>query len=233
MDEDLNMEEDAPETEGAAALGGLDPQAQLAALFARYPAMEKQRQAERERIKAAKAARFEAARTNIEQQRFGAPTTSQQLAALSQALLAPRRMRGFAGTLANIMPAITEPADLRAAAETKREAALRQLREQYEIDKEDDVIKALEAESAAVREQMKILGPLAKPPSGQGRFAVSANPITGVETYKNFAVPVAAVNALLYALQTPGATEQQKADTTAAFERKYKVPAATFIEGLR
>lgn len=161
MDEDLETEDMNPE--GAAALGGLDPQAQLAALFARYPAIEKQRQAERQRIKAAKAARFEAARADIEQRRFGAPSPSQQLYALSAALLSPRKQPGIAGTLANVVPALGEMSSLQSKAESQRADAMRQLREQYAIDTEDDVIKALEAESAAVREQMKILAPLAKP----------------------------------------------------------------------
>jgi hypothetical protein len=161
MEDDLETEDTNPG--GAAALGGLDPQAQLATLFARYPAIEKQRQAERERIKAAKAARFEAARTNIEQQRFGAPTTRDKLFALSEALASPRYYGGLAGTMSRVAPVLGKMSQLQSSADAQRADAMRQLREQYEIGAEEDGLKALEAESAAVREQMKILAPLAKP----------------------------------------------------------------------
>jgi hypothetical protein len=70
-------------------------------------------------------------------------------------------MRGFAGTLANIMPAITEPADLRAAAEAKREAALRQLREQYATAADASAVGT----AAAKREALAKVLPLMKPSS--------------------------------------------------------------------
>lgn len=186
MEDDLNMDDAA--TENAAALGSLDPQAQLAALFARYPALEQERKAERERIKAAKAARFEAARADIEQRRFGAPTTSQQLYALSAALLSPRTQPGIAGTLGNLVPTLSQMSQLQSSADAQRSEALRQLREQYEVSEEDAVLKALEEESKAVAEQMRILGPLAKPrvprpvgvqKIGENVVAVSQDPDTG------------------------------------------------------
>ncbi len=236
MEDDLNMDDETPETTGEAealAATTLDPQATLASLSQRYSGLMGEQKAAREKAEAARAARFKAAEEAIKQQRFGAPSTSEKLYALSAALLSPRRMPGIAGTLNNLVPTLSKMAQLQSGAESQREAALRQLREQYEVAGEESLLAGLEGERKAISEQMRVLGPLAKPPAGAGRFAVSANPITGVETYKNFAVPVAAVNALLYALQTPGATEQQKADTIAAFERKYKVSAETFIEGLR
>lgn len=210
MEDDLNMEEDAPETEGAAALGGLDPQAQLAALFARYPAIEKQRQAERERIKAAKAARFEAARADIEQRRFGAPSPSQQLYALSAALLSPRKQPGIAGTLANVVPALGEMSSLQSKAESQRADAMRQLREQYAIDAEDDVLEALEAESAAVREQMKILGPLAKPrvPRMGGTTVLDGKVVVTMQDDAGVPYTVAVGNAPKDMIPIPGVTAQ-------------------------
>lgn len=236
MDEDLETEDMNPELAALSVnypeLAGKSASEMQRAFLPMYLGAVESERAAREKSATALKERYKAAEEAIKQQRFGAPTTSQQLAALSQALLAPRRMRGFAGTLANVMPAITEPAELRAAAETKRTEALRQLREQYATAADTSAV----AGSAAKREALgKVLPSLmtAAGTTNRARFAVEVNPTTGVETYKNFAVPVAAVNALLYALEAPNASEDQKLATIKAFEAQFKVPASTFTEGFR
>jgi hypothetical protein len=165
MDEDLETEDMNPELAALSVnypeLAGKSAGDMRNAFLPMYLSAVQSEKAAREKSATALKDRYEAARAEIEQQRFGAPTTSQQLAALSQALLAPRRMRGFAGTLANIMPAITEPADLRAAAETKREAALRQLREQYATAADASAVGT----AAAKREALAKVLPLMKPSS--------------------------------------------------------------------
>jgi hypothetical protein len=168
MEDDLETEDMNPELAALSVnypeLAGKSPSEMQRAFLPMYLGAVESERAAREKSATALKDRYEAARAEIEQQRFGAPTTSQQLAALSQALLAPRRMRGFAGTLANIMPAITEPADLRAAAETKREAALRQLREQYATAADASAVGT----AAAKREALAKVLPLMKPSSGAG-----------------------------------------------------------------
>jgi hypothetical protein len=165
MEDDLETEDMNPELAALSVnypeLAGKSEGEMQRAFLPMYLSAVQSEKAAREKSAIALKDRYNAAEEAIKQQRFGAPTTSQQLAALSQALLAPRRMRGFAGTLANIMPAITEPADLRAAAETKREAALRQLREQYATAADASAVGT----AAAKREALAKVLPLMKPSS--------------------------------------------------------------------
>lgn len=190
MDEDLEMDTGVADTEDTEALG-LDtsnPQAALASLSQRYTGILKEQQTARQKAEAARAARFKAAEEAINQQRFGAPTTSQQLAALSQALLSPRRQRGIAGTFANLAPVFGQMATLQTGAEEKRAEALRQLREQYETADEEFRLAGLEAESKAIEPLIRTYGALAKPKPLQnvgmevinGKLVVvRANPDTG------------------------------------------------------
>ena len=235
MDEDLEMEEQNSEMpiEGMDLKGLAAANPALEPFMSKYFGFMEAESAALQRQAANKQKQFEAARAEIEKKRYGAPTTSEQLFALSAALLSPRRMPGIAGTLNNIVPALNQMSQLQRSAEEQRAEALERLHREYLMGQDESAVAAARARREALGKVLPSVVAASKPPAGAGRFAVSANPISGVETYKNFAVPVAAVNALLYALQTPGATEQQKTDTIAAFERKYKVPAATFTEGLR
>lgn len=165
MDEDLEMDTGVADTEDTEALG-LDtsnPQAALASLSQRYTDILKEQQTARQKAEAARAARFKAAEEAINQQRFGAPTTSEKLYALSAALLSPRRMPGIAGTLNNLVPVFGQMATLQTGAEEKRAEALRQLREQYETADEDFRLAGLEAESKAIEPLIRTYGALAKP----------------------------------------------------------------------
>jgi hypothetical protein len=191
MDEDLETEDMNPDLEALSAnypeLAGKGPSDVLRGLTARQFSNIQQQRTAREKVSASKRAAFEAGLEEIKQRRYGAPTTSQQLAALSQALLAPRRMRGFAGTLANVMPAITEPAALRAAAEEKRAEAEQRLRQQYASDTDTAMLAGLEAEGAALEPLIRTYGSLAKPSKQRTGF----NPITGKLTDLDTGLPVA------------------------------------------
>lgn len=190
MDEDLENEDMNPELAALSGnypeLAGKDPSDVLRGLTARQFSNIQQQRTARDKVSASKRAAFEAGLEEIKQRRYGAPTTSQQLAALSQALLAPRRMRGFAGTLANVMPAITEPAALRAAAEEKRAEAAQRLRQQYASDTDTAMLAGLEAEGAALEPLIRTYGSLAKPSKQRTGF----NPITGALTDLDTGLPV-------------------------------------------
>lgn len=186
-DEDLEMENEAEDT-GVLGLSATDPQSALASLSQRYTGLLSEQQAARQKAEASRAARFKAAEEAINQQRFGAPTTSQQLAALSQALLSPRRQRGIAGTFANLAPVFGQMATLQTSAEEKRAEALRQLREQYETAGEESLLAGLEGERKAIEPLLRTYGALAKPKPLQnvgmqvvnGKLVVvRANPETG------------------------------------------------------
>lgn len=83
-----------------------------------------------EEVARAKAAQFAAGQKYINENYQG-PSTSQRLWALSQALLAPRPYKGFAGTMANISQAFGNIGQQQEAAEQKRKEALFQLQQQY------------------------------------------------------------------------------------------------------
>lgn len=234
MDEDLETEGQSAEMpiEGMdlQALAGANPT--LAPFMSKYfGAMEAESTALQQQA-ANRQKQFEAAEAAIREKRFGAPTTSEQLFALGAALLAPRRYTGFAGTLDKIAPVFGRMDQLQRSAEAQRADALEKLRREYLLGKDESAVAAARAQ----REGLGRILPSVASASGtanRARFAVDFSPETGAPMFKNFNVPVEAANALKYALEIPGATEQQKAATIAAFERKYKVPAATFIEGLR
>lgn len=185
-DEDMMDDEMSPEMAALAAnypelAGKSGSEMQRAFLPTYLGAVESERLA-RERAAASQAARFKAAEDAIKQQRFGAPTTSQQLAALSQALLSPRRQRGIAGTFANLAPVFGQMATLQTGAEEKRAEALRQLREQYATAADTAAV----AGSAAKREALGKVLPLMKG-SGMGQWSESLQRFIP----KDVAVPVA------------------------------------------
>lgn len=237
MEDDLENEDLNPELAALSVnypeLAGKDPREMQRAFLPMYLGAVESERAAREKSATALADRYKAAEEAIKQQRFGAPTTSQQLAALSQALLAPRRMRGFAGTLANVMPAITGPADLQAAAETKREAALRQLREQYATAADASAVGT----AAAKREALGKVLPLMKPGSRRTALSASSDRVidldTGEEVVPLSSVPQAAIDQLKSYVQNPGTSDANRTIAMQNFERRFRVPAAQFLSGGR
>lgn len=183
MEDDLNMEDEAE---------GVNPE--MAALASRYPDLAnkapgdvlreltarqfgniEQQRAAREKMSASKRAAFEAGMEKIKQQRFGAPTTSQQLYALSAALLSPRTQPGMAGGLERIVPVLGQMSQLQSSAEEQREEAEQRLRQQYLGGVDEDMLAGLEAEGAAIEPLIRTYGSLAKPTKQRTGF----NPQTG------------------------------------------------------
>lgn len=186
-DEDMLGDEMGSDTAALAAsypdLAAMGPADMRRALLSKYlGAVESERTA-REQSAASQAARFKAAEEAINQQRFGAPTTSQQLAALSQALLSPRRQRGIAGTFANLAPVFGQMATLQTGAEEKRAEALRQLREQTALAREQALVSGAESQRKSFGELMRVYGPQ----SAMGQWSESLQRFIP----KDRAVPVA------------------------------------------
>lgn len=102
---------------------------------------------------AARRQAYERAQQQIEQSRFGAPTRSEQLLRISQALMSPRSMPGFAGTMNNVLPVLADSATASRQADEQRAAALMQLQDQYAIG-------SAEAGTAAATNQLEALGRL-------------------------------------------------------------------------
>lgn len=108
-----------------------------------YADWERRNAAFMEKAKAQRLAQFNNAKAYIEQNYRG-PGLSEQLFAISQALLSPRKMPGFSGTLANISPVFTQIAKAQRTAAQERAEALMKLQQQYqsgELEAQGDVLK--------------------------------------------------------------------------------------------
>lgn len=120
------------EEEEAAPSGGLSSFADLEKELLGYPAKQaKQRQQA-----------FEQGQQYIAQA-YAGPSVSQQLFALSKALLSPKPYRGFAGTMANVSSALSDVAKTREEASRKRALAEMELKSSFDKNNEDDYYEAL------------------------------------------------------------------------------------------
>jgi hypothetical protein len=168
MEDDLETEDMNPELAALAVnypeLAGKSPSEMQQAFLPMYLGAVESERAAREKSASALAAQYNAAKEAIQQRRYGAPTPSQQLYALSAALLSPRRQPGIAGTLANLVPALGEMSKLQSSADIQREEAEQRLREQYLTGANASAV----AGAAAKREALAKVLPLIKPNSGAG-----------------------------------------------------------------
>lgn len=98
--------------------------------------------------------RFEQGQKDIEQ-RYGGPSLSQTLFALSRALLAPRPYRGFAGTMYNVNEALGGISGQARTAEQNRAEALAQLRASYEGDIDKAKLGSMEARRKLLEAQIE------------------------------------------------------------------------------
>jgi len=236
MDEDLEMEEQ--NAGGGMSLDAMrlagPNSATAAALLAKYERMETGIAAEREVVAKRGREMYEAGKADIMAKRYGAPTTREQLFALSAALASPRYYGGIAGTLSRVAPALGQMSQLQGSAENQRSEALNQLRQQYEGGAATSRLAGLESERTAFRGMVPAVmrAETDARRAAAARLATTADPITGNLVYQNFGIPVRAVMALKNALQTPGITARQRTDTMAAFQRQFNVSAAEFLEEL-
>jgi hypothetical protein len=140
--------------EAEGALGAASPFETREQYLAAYgQAVEGQRRAAQEEARTRRQA-FEQAQRYIESNSYGMPTQSEQLMRLSQALLSPRRSRGFGATLANVVPALAENQQLARRADEQRAEALMRLQQEYATGN-------AAAGTAAAQGQVEALGRLA------------------------------------------------------------------------
>lgn len=95
---------------------------------------------------------FEQGKKNIAEM-YAGPSQSQQLFALSQALLAPRKFKGLAGTLSNVTSALGDISKARKTAERQRAEALARLQESYQTGQFDDESEALKLRYQVAKER--------------------------------------------------------------------------------
>ncbi len=159
MDEDFETEEQSAELPAEAmdlqALVATNPA--LAAYMRKYEADIDAADAARQRKAKISKDVFEKGEKEILARRYGAPTTSEQLFALSAALLAPRRYTGFAGTLDKIAPVLGQMDKLQSSAEAQRNEARDRLRREYLTGVADADVAAAQAR---VEARGKLLSPL-------------------------------------------------------------------------
>lgn len=169
-DEDMFDDSANPETDALLAkypeLAGKNPSDVYSGLMSRYLGSVESERAAREKAAASQAERFKAARADIEQRRYGAPTTSEQLYALSAALLSPRRMPGIAGSLDRIVPALSQMSQLQRSAEEQRAEALAKLDQETAMAQEQALLSGAEGERKSIADLLRFYGPLAKPNTG-------------------------------------------------------------------
>ena len=145
---------------GLSAATAEQPQDDEYAVLAReYAALPEQRAALRKQ-------QFESGQQRINEM-YAGPSTSSQLFALSRALLAPRRFKGFAGTMQNVSQALGQIGEQRETAAQRRAEALARLQESYQTGQFED-------REAALAGRLKLLE--AQKP---GKRRTGFNPITG------------------------------------------------------
>jgi hypothetical protein len=182
---------------------------------------------------AKQAAQFDAARESIRQRRYGAPSTSEQLYALSAALLSPRNQPGFAGTMSNLMPALAQTSQLRRSAEEQRAEDLMKLEQQQGL-------AASTAEMQALENQLKYGKPLLSErapqttydPFTQSVVDKSAGTATRVIEMPSRAKVNEALGALNEFLRNPAATPEQKREQVTALANRLQTTPQNVLKML-
>jgi hypothetical protein len=123
----MDEEEVQVETGG---LGGIDFDKLRTDPAAVFGDVYKQQMAAQRAEEIAAKDRYDAARARIEARNRG-PSTSEQLFAISQALLAPRKFKGVAGTIGKLSGAFGDISEAQRKATMSREDQLAQLQEAY------------------------------------------------------------------------------------------------------
>lgn len=240
MDEDLETEEQSAEMpiEGTdlQALVGANPA--LAAYMRKYEADIAAADAARQKQAKTYKDVFEKGEKEILARRYGAPTTSEQLFALGSALLAPRRYKGFAGTLDKITPVFGKMEQLERSAEAQRAEALEKLRREYLTGVADADVSAAQAQLEA---RGRLLSPLASAtkPRSRRRALGEGNRVYDLDTgeeivplsYKLAQIPPQAIEALRAQMADPSVPSAVKIQSRRSFETTYGVPVADALGG--
>lgn len=122
------------------------------------------------------------AQQRMAEQQFAGPSRTEQLLALSNAFFQPPQYRGFAGTMANVLPALQQITQARRTAEQQRAEALMRLQQQYQTSQAEDRAATLANRLAIYKAQ----APLVKP----ARTRTGFNPVTGQLTDLDTGLPI-------------------------------------------
>lgn len=175
-EEDTDMAETLAETGGLGGVSANLPSSlkTLRDVYGEYAALP-------EKLAAQRTQQFQEAQKRLAEA-YAGPSTSQRLWALSQALLAPRPYKGFAGTMANISQAFGNIGQQEQAAEQKRKEALFQLQQQYQAGNLEDLTSGLKGRLDIAKAQVAAdvaAAKAAKPKSVIIENSVPYEPSTG------------------------------------------------------
>lgn len=153
---------------------------------------------------------FKDAEAAIREKRFGAPTTSEQLFALGAALLSPRRYRGFAGTLDNIVPVFGQMEKAQRSADTQREDVLEKLRREYLMGQDESAVAAARAEREALGKVLPSVVSATKPrvPRMGGTTVIDGKVVVTMQDDEGMPYTVAVGDAPADMIPVPGVTSQ-------------------------
>lgn len=180
------------ETETQGALGMLAPEA--AAPPSELAALREAVIAHSGKEAAMLDAQFKAAQERI-QKMYGGPSSSERLWALSQALLAPKPYRGWAGTMYNVSGIMGDMADYERETAFERDKALLDLQQSYDkrkLDSEGNTLelryKIAKEDEDTRREALKAMAPKYDVDPISGRYRVrpgtgGAPPMNGKGQY--------------------------------------------------
>ena len=161
----------------------------------------------------------------IKQRRYG-PSESEKLLALSAAFFSPTTVRGFSGTMGNVLPVLQKFGELRRTGEEERQEALQNLAKQRITLAQGDIKTALDLQRLMATYNKKPTG--AKPRAVVGgdqrvRHSVYASEITPP--------PRADLYKLKSFLSDPNVTDEQREEAKANFDNAYGVGAAEIYGG--
>lgn len=197
-----------------------------------------QEQEARRRIAQQRAAQFQQAQETIRQSRLGAPSRAQELFALSQAFLSPKPYKGFAGTLANVVPALGQISGAKTAADEKRQQMLMTGQQQFDNERAQMALDELSEKRKMLMDLGKYYQPMLKaPPRPRVVFSPELGGNVNLDTNTVAQVrpepPVSEVQALARYMADPTASQENKRITAQNFERTYGVSAAQYLNGGR
>lgn len=234
-EEDIGVGMDQEDGGFLSGLGVLDAGKELSDISKRYQSIMDEESAARKQAAEARRQRFEQAEQYIRSQRFGMPTTSEQLFALSAALLKPRRYRGFGATMSNVLPVLSQQQEARRTSEEERAKMLMQLQQQYATGEEEARLSGLESQRKGLGDLLKTYGSLAKgnkrslmidPTSGQMYDRSTGERVTPPND-----IPPAATQQLISYLRNPDASRENKMLAIENFRRTFGVDPIVMMQG--
>ncbi len=163
--------------------------------------------------------RYEAARARIEARNRG-PSTSEQLFAISRALLAPRKYRGIAGTIGKLSGAFGDISEVQRNATTSREEQLAQLEDAYASKTAG--FGTQRARTAA--DLVKTAAPLLKKPARTANVRPTVGADARLRSRYGTVIkepPLEAIEALQSYLMDPANTDENKMIARQNFDKQF------------